>query len=104
MMLQTSFFFLFMRSALVRVLEQAAKQATKNGHAPEAGSESKDKKEEADSLDIGEKKKSVQSKYVPQDIRMEPKQMVQVVKMAIDAKKEDLRNQVIQELDYAMAL
>jgi len=96
-------FFLFMRSALVRVLEQAAKAASKSGVAPEAGSESKDKKEEADSLDIGEKKKSVQSKYVPQDIRMEPKQMVQVVKMAVDAKNESLRKKVIEDLDYAMA-
>jgi len=89
-------FFLFARSAVNRVLEQGDKKEGKD----EVGGESKD--EAVGQGKSGEKPKKIESKYVPQDIRMTDKQMYQAVKQIVDPKKPKLREEIIRQVDYAL--
>jgi hypothetical protein len=83
-------FFLFTRSAIDKVINVS-------NTAGAASAEDEDQETTADN------KKGTPTKAVAQEIRMNLNQVVQVVKMAIDSKRQDLREQVIKKLDLAMA-
>jgi hypothetical protein len=98
-------FFLFTRSAIERVMTRS--EANKKGDAADERRSSVEDLEGSDTEEVvkpKDKKKSATNKFLAgQDYKMELKQVVQVVKMAIDSKRQDLRDQVIKKLDAAMA-
>lgn len=86
-------FFLFTRSAIDRVLLQDSKKEDDPEKAGDDAPKAKVK---------GYSSKNPKSTLLPQDIKLDAKQCVRVIKMAIDSKRQELRDQVLKRIDAAM--
>jgi len=92
-------FFLFTRSAIDKVAAQAAKK-TEDGAEGEEGAEAE--KPKAAAKPKMAPKNPKEKAAAKAEIRLTLNQVVQIVKMAIDSKRQQLREQVIKKLDLAM--
>lgn len=88
-------FFLFTRSAIERVMARSSKKVEQDGDG--------EKKEDADSKTKPKARvTSSQGKVLSGEMVLTDRQVVEVLKMAIDSKRQELREQVTKKLDVAM--